>query len=36
LKPLITQVLPPSEIQTAYEGLLHKKEEYVGVVLKWD
>lgn len=35
LKPLITHVLPPTEIKTAYEGLLHKKDEYVGVVLKW-
>jgi 2-desacetyl-2-hydroxyethyl bacteriochlorophyllide A dehydrogenase len=35
LKPLITHVLPPSEIKTAYDGLLNKKEEYVGVVLKW-
>ena len=35
LKALITHVLPPEEIKTAYEGLLHKKEEYVGVVLKW-
>jgi 2-desacetyl-2-hydroxyethyl bacteriochlorophyllide A dehydrogenase len=35
LKPLITHVLPPDEIKTAYEGLLRKKEEYVGVVLKW-
>lgn len=35
LKPMITHVLPPKEIKTAYEGLLHKKEEYVGVVLRW-
>jgi 2-desacetyl-2-hydroxyethyl bacteriochlorophyllide A dehydrogenase len=35
LKPMITHVLPPEEIKTAYEGLLKKKEEYVGVVLKW-
>ena len=35
LKPLITHVMPPEEIKTAYEGLLRKKEEYVGVVLKW-
>jgi len=35
LKPLITHVLPSQEIKTAYDGLLRKKEEYVGVVLKW-
>jgi 2-desacetyl-2-hydroxyethyl bacteriochlorophyllide A dehydrogenase len=35
LKPLITHVLPPEEIKAAYEGLLHQKEEYVGVVLRW-
>ncbi len=35
LKPLITHILPPQEIKAAYEGLLHKKEEYVGVILKW-
>jgi 2-desacetyl-2-hydroxyethyl bacteriochlorophyllide A dehydrogenase len=36
LKPLITHTLRPAQIKTAYEGLLHKKDEYVGVVLKWD
>jgi 2-desacetyl-2-hydroxyethyl bacteriochlorophyllide A dehydrogenase len=36
LKPLITHVLPPGQIKTAYDGLLHKKDEYVGVVLKWE
>jgi len=35
MRPLITHVLPPTEIKTAYEGLLHKKEEYLGVALKW-
>ncbi len=35
LKPLITHVLPPEEIKVAYEGLLHQKETYVGVVLNW-
>jgi 2-desacetyl-2-hydroxyethyl bacteriochlorophyllide A dehydrogenase len=35
LHPLITHVLPPTEIKTAYEGLLREKEKYVGVVLKW-
>ncbi len=35
LAPLITHILPPSKINQAYEGLLRKKDEYVGVVLKW-
>ena len=35
VKPMITHVLPPKEIKAAYDGLLHKKEEYVGVVLRW-
>ena len=35
LKPLITQVMAPGQIKAAYDGLLHKKDEYVGVVLKW-
>jgi 2-desacetyl-2-hydroxyethyl bacteriochlorophyllide A dehydrogenase len=35
VKPMITHVLPPKEIKTAYDGLLHKKEDYVGVVLRW-
>ena len=36
LRPLITHVLPPSQIKAAYEGLLHQKEEYVGVILNWN
>ena len=35
LRPLLTHILPPQEIKTAYEGLLERKEEYVGVILKW-
>lgn len=35
LKPMLTHILPAEEIKTAYEGLLHKKEEYIGVVLNW-
>ncbi len=35
LKPMLTHRLLPEEIKAAYEGLLHKKEEYVGVILKW-
>ncbi|HSI85751.1 MAG: zinc-binding alcohol dehydrogenase [Candidatus Methylacidiphilales bacterium] len=36
LDPLITHVLPPQQIKQAYEGLLHDKENYVGVVLNWE
>jgi 2-desacetyl-2-hydroxyethyl bacteriochlorophyllide A dehydrogenase len=35
LKPLITHVMPPAEIKAAYNGLLHRKDEFVGVVLNW-
>jgi len=35
LRPLITHVLPPEEIKKAYDGLLHQKEDYVGVILRW-
>jgi 2-desacetyl-2-hydroxyethyl bacteriochlorophyllide A dehydrogenase len=35
VKPMLTHIMKPEEIKTAYEGLLKKKEEYVGVVLKW-
>lgn len=36
LAPLISHRLAPDEIKRAYEGLLHNKEEYIGVVLDWD
>jgi threonine dehydrogenase-like Zn-dependent dehydrogenase len=32
---LITQRIQPADLATAYEGLLKKKEEYLGVVLHW-
>ena len=35
VKPMLTQVLKPEEIKSAYEGLLREKETFVGVVLKW-
>ncbi len=35
LAPLISQRLPPAAIKQAYEGLLHDKETYLGVVLDW-
>jgi 2-desacetyl-2-hydroxyethyl bacteriochlorophyllide A dehydrogenase len=31
----VTQCIPPEELGSAYEGLLHRKEEYLGVVMQW-
>lgn len=36
VSPLNSHVLPPSELNTAYQGLLHQKEAYLGVVLDWE
>ena len=33
--PLCSHVIAPAHLDTAYQGLLHRKEEYVGVVLDW-
>ena len=35
LDGLITHRLAPTELGSAYEGLLGKKDEYLGVVLRW-
>jgi 2-desacetyl-2-hydroxyethyl bacteriochlorophyllide A dehydrogenase len=35
IRPLISHRLSPTQISEAYEGLLHDKERYVGVVLEW-
>jgi 2-desacetyl-2-hydroxyethyl bacteriochlorophyllide A dehydrogenase len=35
LSGLITQRIRPEELQSAYEGLLKKKEEYLSVVVRW-
>ena len=35
LNGLITQRIQPTELGTAYEGLLKKKEEYLSVVVHW-
>ncbi len=32
---LITHLVRPERLQEMYEGLLHRKEEYLGVVLDW-
>lgn len=36
LAGLITHEIKPAELGSAYEGLLGKKEEYLGVVVRWD
>jgi hypothetical protein len=33
---LCTHVLPPARLNDAYQGLLHEKETYMGVVLDWE
>ena len=35
LDKLVTHRIAPAELGTAYEGLLKKKEEYLGVVVRW-
>ncbi len=35
LQPMLTHRLPPADIKKAYDGLLHQKEDYVGVILRW-
>lgn len=35
LSGLITHTITPEELGTAYEGLLHDKEHYLGVLVKW-
>ena len=35
LNELITHRIAPAELGGAYEGLLKKKDEYLGVVLHW-
>lgn len=35
LTGLITHRLEPEQLSTAYDGLLNKKEEYLGVVIRW-
>jgi 2-desacetyl-2-hydroxyethyl bacteriochlorophyllide A dehydrogenase len=32
---MVTHVIAPEELGQAYEGLLKKKEEYLGVIVKW-
>lgn len=36
VKPLCSHVVAPGDLNEAYQGLLHRKDEYVGVVLDWE
>jgi 2-desacetyl-2-hydroxyethyl bacteriochlorophyllide A dehydrogenase len=33
--PLLSHVVPAQELDNAYQGLLHRKDEYMGAVLDW-
>lgn len=33
--PLVSHRLPPSRIEEAYQGLLHRKDVFTGVALRW-
>jgi threonine dehydrogenase-like Zn-dependent dehydrogenase len=35
MQGLVTHPISPSELGTAYEGLLKRKEEYLGVLVTW-
>src|SRR5262249_58558030 len=35
IDPLRTHVLPPERCQEAYDGLIHRRDEYLGVVFDW-
>lgn len=35
VEPLITHRVPPEEIQAAYDGLRDRRDEYLGVILRW-
>ena len=35
IKDLLTHYLPPEEAAVAYDGLLHHKDQYLGVVFDW-
>jgi len=35
VRDLVTHIVKPEEIKEAYEGLLNKKDEYLGVILDW-
>ena len=36
VRPLLSHTIPPSDLDSAYQGLLHHKDEYLGVVVDWE
>jgi threonine dehydrogenase-like Zn-dependent dehydrogenase len=36
IKPLQSHVVQPEDAQAVYDGLQHKRDEYVGVVFQWE
>jgi 2-desacetyl-2-hydroxyethyl bacteriochlorophyllide A dehydrogenase len=36
LKGMVTHQIQPQNLGTAYDGLLNRKEEYLGVAVRWD
>ena len=35
VEPLLTHLVPPAQCQRMYDGLAHRREEYLGVVFDW-
>jgi threonine dehydrogenase-like Zn-dependent dehydrogenase len=35
LAGLVTHTITPEQVGAAYDGLLNKKDEYLGVVVRW-
>jgi threonine dehydrogenase-like Zn-dependent dehydrogenase len=36
LDRLVTHRIPPGRLGEAYDGLMNRKEEYLGVVIDWE
>lgn len=36
VKPLLSHLIAPAKLNDAYQGLLHSKDSYLGVVLDWE
>jgi threonine dehydrogenase-like Zn-dependent dehydrogenase len=35
VEPLISQISAPAELNTAYQTLLHRKDEAIGILVDW-
>ena len=33
--PMITHIVHPGQFKEAYEGLIHKQDTYLGVIIEW-